>query len=64
MAKKSINKKKTFSGVVIVLLAVSAIIAFFLSPYASSNPDGLEWVAEFGVPESLTFIDKGEEAVW
>jgi len=50
--------------VVIVLLVASAFIAFFLSPYASSDPDGLEWVAEFGVPENLTFIEKGEDAVW
>jgi len=64
MAKKDMNKKKTFSVVVIVLLVVSAGIAFFLSPYASGDPDGLEWVAEFGVPENLIFIEKGEEAVW
>lgn len=64
MAKKDTSKKKTFSVVVIVLLVLSAGIAFLLSPYASSDPDGLEWVAEFGVPENLTFIEKGEEAVW
>jgi hypothetical protein len=57
------NKKK-FSAVVIALLIVSAAVAFFLSPYASGSPDGLEWVAEFGVPEDLTFIDEGEMAVW
>jgi len=64
MAKKNKNSNKRFSTVVIILLAASAIIAFFLSPYASGDPDGLEWVAEFGVPEELTFIEKGEEAVW
>jgi len=64
MGKKDMKKKRTFSAVVIVLLALSAIIAFFLSPYASGDPDGLEWVAELGVPEDMTFIEKGEEAVW
>ncbi len=27
-------------------LLVSVLMALFLSPYASSHPDGLEWVAE------------------
>ncbi|MBN1883008.1 MAG: PDGLE domain-containing protein [Deltaproteobacteria bacterium] len=58
------KKTKRFSALVVILLIVAAAVAFFLSPYASSDPDGLEWVAEFGVPEDLTFIDKGEEAVW
>lgn len=41
----------------IILLAALAV-AVFLSPYASSFPDGLERVAEdFG------FIEKGEEQV-
>jgi cobalt/nickel transport protein len=35
-------------------LSISLLIAFFLSPYASSFPDGLEKVAE-----ELGFIDKG-----
>lgn len=36
-------------------LAVSLIIGFFLSPFASSLPDGLEWVGE-----KLGFIHLGE----
>ncbi|HOW17281.1 MAG TPA: PDGLE domain-containing protein [bacterium] len=30
---------------VILFLFISVILAFLLSPFASSSPDGLEWVA-------------------
>ena len=43
--------------VLIILLAALAV-AVFLSPFASSSPDGLERVAE-----DLGFIEKGEEQV-
>lgn len=46
--------KKTSLYVLLTALAV----AIFLSPFASSSPDGLERVAE-----DLGFIDKGEEQV-
>ena len=38
--------KNNSSKVNIVGLFVSSLLAFFVSPYASSHPDGLEWVAE------------------
>ncbi|MHB1043619.1 MAG: PDGLE domain-containing protein [Eubacteriales bacterium] len=44
-------------SVLIILLAALAV-AVFISPFASSFPDGLERVAE-----DLGFIQKGEEQV-
>ena len=40
--KTDLSKKKAY----IIPLAVASIIALLLSPFASSYPDGLEWVAE------------------
>ncbi len=40
-------------------LVVSLILAFFISPFASSYPDGLEKVAT-----NHGFIEKGERNVW
>ncbi len=42
----------------IIFFAISIILAFFLSPFASSSPDGLERVAE-----DKGFIHKAEEKV-
>lgn len=36
-------------------LFIALAVALFLSPFASSWPDGLEWVAE-----GLGFLEKGE----
>jgi cobalt/nickel transport protein len=47
--------KKTF-WLVVVGLAVAFAIAIFLSPFASTDPDGLERVAE-----DKGFIEKAEE---
>ncbi len=52
-----VDKKK--KNVIVVLFLVSLAMAFFISPFASSNLDGLEKVAE-----KLGFIESGEEAVW
>ena len=51
------DKKKM--TVIVVLFIISIIVAFLLSPLASSHPDGLESVAEI-----LGFLDLGEGAVW
>lgn len=40
-------------------LLVAAALAFFISPFASSSPDGLEKVAE-----EKGFIEKGRQPVW
>ena len=56
-------KKSTVLFIMVALL-VAVGIGFFISPYASEHPDGLEWVAESGVPEEMVFIDEGEVAVW
>ncbi|MBU4311769.1 MAG: PDGLE domain-containing protein [Candidatus Omnitrophica bacterium] len=44
------NKKE-----ILLWLAVSLILAFFISPFASSSPDGLEKVAD-----DKGFLEKGE----
>jgi hypothetical protein len=56
--KKSVKKNGNTAFIVMALL-FSIAIAFFISPLASSHPDGLEWVAE-----KLGFIDRGDVAVW
>lgn len=43
---------------VLVVLLAAMVVAVFLSPFASSSPDGLERVAE-----DLGFIEKGEQNV-
>ncbi len=51
------NEKKTTTFVIVGIIA-ALIIAVFISPFASSFPDGLEKVAEgFG------FIEKAQNAV-
>jgi cobalt/nickel transport protein len=47
--------KKRLDGLIWTGLGISLLIALFLSPYASSSPDGLEKVAEM-----KGFKDKGE----
>lgn len=44
-------------GFVLGFLAVALVVATFLSPFASSFPDGLEWAAE-----KLGFLHKAEGA--
>jgi cobalt/nickel transport protein len=53
------DKKKKNTTFVIVALFVCLIIAFFVSPFASSSPDGLEKAAE-----RLGFLGLGEVTVW
>jgi len=51
------NNVKTF---IFISLIVALILAIFISPFASSSPDGLEKVAE-----DKGFIEKAlEEGVW
>jgi cobalt/nickel transport protein len=50
--------EKSILGFVIVGIIISIVIAVFISPLASSFPDGLEKVAE-----SFGFIDKATTAV-
>ena len=47
--------KKRLAGWVWIGLGVSLLVALFLSPFASSSPDGLEKVAE-----TKGFREKGE----
>ncbi|MBU1007269.1 MAG: PDGLE domain-containing protein [Candidatus Omnitrophica bacterium] len=42
-------------GYIIIWLSAALILAFFISPFASSSPDGLEKVAE-----DKGFLEKGE----
>jgi cobalt/nickel transport protein len=48
--------KKRLGGFIWIGLGVSLLLALFLSPFASSSPDGLEKVAE-----RKGFSEKGEE---
>lgn len=49
--------KKSVDGFVWIGLGISLLLALFLSPFASSSPDGLESVAE-----KKGFSEKAEEA--
>ena len=51
-------KDANIRAFVLVGLSVSLLIAIFVSPFASSYPDGLEKVAEI-----KGFLEKGEEWV-
>jgi cobalt/nickel transport protein len=52
--------KRRLDGFIWVGLGISLLLAFFLSPFASSSPDGLEKVAE-----TKGFLEKGESwKVW
>jgi hypothetical protein len=53
------DKKKNNTRFIFISLLICLIIAFFLSPFASSNPDGLEKAAEI-----LGFLHLGEVLVW
>lgn len=44
---------------VIIFIVVSVLLAVLVSPFASSSPDGLEWVAEI-----KGFIHRAEEYVF
>jgi hypothetical protein len=57
--KKKTTEKRPKAAFIIAALLVAILIAFLVSPFASSHPDGLEWAAE-----KLGFIDLGELAVW
>ena len=48
--------KKRLGGFIWIGLGASLLLALFLSPFASSSPDGLEKVAE-----TKGFSEKGEE---
>ncbi len=43
---KPVEAEKRIKKDYLAILSASAVIALFLSPFASSYPDGLEWVAE------------------
>jgi cobalt/nickel transport protein len=51
------NEKKTTSFVIVGIIA-ALIIAVFISPFASSSPDGLEKVAE-----NFGFLEKAQNIV-
>ena len=53
------DKKKKNTRFVVVALFICLAVAFFLSPFASSNPDGLEKAAE-----KLGFLHLGEVLIW
>jgi cobalt/nickel transport protein len=48
--------KRRLDGFIWIGLGVSLLLALFLSPFASSSPDGLKKVAE-----TKGFVEKGEE---
>jgi len=51
--------KRRLDGFIWIGLGVSLLLALFLSPFASSSPDGLEKVAE-----TKGFSEKGDWKVW
>ncbi len=53
------DKKKSNRRFIVIALLACLVIAFFLSPLASSSPDGLEKAAE-----KLGFLHLGEVLVW
>jgi len=53
------NKKKARAGFFVVALLISIGVAFFLSPLASPDPDGLEKVAE-----TLGFDQAQRDGAW
>ena len=57
--KNATGAKKSNTGFVVVALFICLIIAFLLSPFASSSPDGLEKAAE-----RLGFLHLGEVLAW
>jgi cobalt/nickel transport protein len=57
--KELTDKKKKNTRFVVVALFLCLAVAFFVSPFASSSPDGLEKAAE-----KLGFLHLGEVLVW
>ena len=57
--KKAPGAKKNNTGFIVVALFVCLVIAFLLSRFASSSPDGLEKAAE-----RLGFLHLGEVLAW
>ena len=57
--KNATGAKKNNTGFIVVALGICLVIAFFLSPFASSSPDGLEKAAE-----KLGFLHLGEVLAW
>jgi cobalt/nickel transport protein len=51
------NEKKTTTFVIVGIIA-ALVIAVFISPFASSHPDGLEKVAE-----NFGFLEKAQNAI-
>ncbi|MBN1114460.1 MAG: PDGLE domain-containing protein [Oligoflexia bacterium] len=43
----------------VIFILLSLVLAVFISPFASSSPDGLEWVAEI-----KGFLSSGEEIIY
>jgi len=54
-AKTKGSRKRRFNGFVWIGLGVALLVALFLSPFASTSPDGLEKVAEM-----RRFSEEGE----
>jgi cobalt/nickel transport protein len=55
MPRKEFYMKSRLDGFILIGLGISLLLALFLSPYASTSPDGLEKVAE-----TKGFSEKGE----
>jgi hypothetical protein len=53
------DKKKKNTRFIIIALFICLVIAFLVSPFASSSPDGLEKAAE-----KLGFLHLGKVLVW
>lgn len=53
------DKKKKNARFIVIALFICLVIAFIVSPLASSSPDGLEKAAE-----ALGFLHLGEVSVW
>jgi hypothetical protein len=53
------DKKKKNAWFIVIALFICLVIAFIVSPLASSSPDGLEKAAE-----RLGFLHLGEFSVW
>ena len=55
MSRKELRMKRRLDGIIWIGLGVALLFALFLSPFASTSPDGLEKVGE-----TKGFSEKGE----